>query len=248
MFVYIDFINLNNIVSIQTKGNMYSLPKELADLQEACRFARLLIGDNAERYKDILRTCVPLSVDRFVYELDTFSQISHYVTIPEPDIFDYKDWDKYLSDILVESELVRMRSFSDRSRLQSLVSKIGEMRRDGESHQCFQRILRGREEMFDEFLTSPHLLKTVMSQGVLDEKGVKTAWVTKSAANDVVFLEPIIKYCVQEIQADEEVIPMVEQAISFGGAMREWQSLLRDDKFVELYEFVLKKVKNIIKH
>jgi len=217
----------------------------VVDLQQSCRSAASLIGNNAEKYKESLRCFVPLPVDSFIYELETFSQISHYLNIPERDMFNYEDWAGYLSDILNESELVHMRSYSDRSRLESLVSTVRELRQIGESHPHFQKIFRRREEMLNEFLISPHLLNVVMSQGSLDEDALKSAWVTWSVDNDVVFLEPIIKCCVKEIHAEKKIIPEVKQILSSEKMIGKWKSLVREDKFVELYEFVLNKVKLI---
>lgn len=224
---------------------MEGLPREVVDLQQGCKSARRLIGNNAVRYKDILRGCIPLPIGGFVYELDTFSQISHYLNIPERVMYNYEDWANYLSDIIVESKMVHMRSHSDRHRLESLVSVIEEMRQMGESSPRFQRILRRREEMMNEFLYSPYLLKLTMSKGVLDENDVKTALVIRDVMSDVVFLEPLIKYCIQKLQLDGKIIPEVRQNLLSDRAMRAWKLLLQEDKFEELYKFVLKAVKNV---
>lgn len=227
---------------------MSKLPKKVMDLQQSCRSAVSLIGKNSMRYKEILRRVVPLPVDSFVYEFETFSQISHYLNIPERDMFTYEDWAEFLSDILMESELVHMRSYSDRARLESLVSAVRDLRQVGEAHPRFQRIWRRREEMMNEFLISPYLLNVVMSKGVLDEDGLKSAWDSRLVDGDVVFLEPIIKCCVQKIHADKKIIPSVKQALSFCGVMKDWKSLLLEDKFVELYEFVFNKVEKLSKN
>ena len=224
---------------------MKGLPKEVADLQQGCKSARQLINNNAVRYKDILRNSIPLPIGGFVYELDAFSQIAHYLNIPERDMFNYEDWTNYLSDIIIESEMVHMRSYPDRHRLESLVSAVKEMKQVGESHPRFQRILRRKEEMMNEFLASPYLLKVTMSQGVLDENGVKTAWVVRGVMTDVVFLEPLIKCCIQELQADEKIIPEIKQNLSSDRAMKAWKLLLQEDKFGELYQFVFNAVKKV---
>ena len=52
-------------------------------LQETCERARRKISENTAEYKKSLRDFVPLPVERFTYELDTFSQISHYLNIPD---------------------------------------------------------------------------------------------------------------------------------------------------------------------
>lgn len=227
---------------------MKGLPDEIVDLQQGCKSARRLIGDNAVRYKDVLRDCVPLPIGSFVYELDTFSQIAHYLNIPERDIFNYEDWANYLSDILNESGMVHMRSYSDRCRLESLVSVIEEMRQMGESHPRFQRILRRREEMMNDFLASPCLLNTVISYGDLDENGIETAWANRKEVGDVAFLESIIKCCIREMQADDKIIPEVNQNLSSNKTMKEWKLLLQEDKFEELYKFVLRTVEKIAKN
>ena len=227
---------------------MKGLPSEIVDLQQGCKSARQLIGNNAVKYKDILRSCVPLPISSFVYELDTFSQIALYLNVAERDIFSYEDWANYLSDILTESGMVHMRSYSDRHRLESLISVVEEMKQLGESHPRFQRILRRREEMLNEFLASPYLLNTMVSYGVLDENGIKTAWAVRSVVGDVVFLETIIKCCIREIQSDGKIIPEVKQNLSSDKTMKAWKLLLQEGKFEELYEFVLNEVEKVAKH
>ena len=220
---------------------MINLPSKVVDLQRSYRSAVRQVGNNTEEYKKHLRDIVPLPVESFVYG-DVFSSISYYLCVPDRRMFNYEDWAKYLSEILEESERVHMRRGTDESRLKSLVLTVNDLKQGGQEHPRFQEIWRRREEILNDFLASPYLLNEVMLRKDLD---IPSVWKNWSVKKDVVFLEPIIECCVEEIQADEKIIPKVKEVLCFGGVMKEWKSLLRDDKFVELYEFVLEKVKAI---
>lgn len=216
---------------------MDTLSKRTAELQEACRTARRGISHMVKEYKEALRKYVPLPIDYFPYELETFSQVAYYLNVPMHDMFTYEDWADYISELISASEAVRMRKFSDRARLESLRETLVELRRAGKNHWRFMSIWNKREEILNAFLNSPKLLMKTISNGVPTPAEIVKIW---NAEDETIveLLNPVIQDCTDELSASPQALSRAKRALSSREERRKLEELFADDGFVGIYDYI----------